>query len=106
MHEQAAATRAEINRLERELGAARSRIRAMERLCSHQWSEPEYTPDIRESFTTPGDPPGTMGIDRQLPCHIPRQETPKWTRTCQSCGTSETTTRTTEKVAKTPAFGR
>jgi hypothetical protein len=92
--------------------SAKARIEEAERdlanllsACSHKWGEAKYTPDIRRAYTHQGDPPGTRGIDWQGPCHVPAEETPKWTRTCAECGKQETTTQVVEKVVKTPRFG-
>lgn len=72
--------------------------------CSHIWGETKYTPDITPGYHFAGDPEGTMGVDRQLPMDMPRQETPKWTRTCTICGLIETTTRTTVEKRERPRF--
>jgi len=72
--------------------------------CQHDWSDPAYTPVIQEAYFNPGDPPGTMGVDRQLPCHVPRSEIPKWTQTCRICGSTRTTIRTKDEVKKIPQF--
>jgi hypothetical protein len=59
--------------------------------CHHQWRKTEYVPVIREAYTSPGDAPGTMGVDFRGPCHVPRSETRRWTRTCEECGLTQTT---------------
>jgi hypothetical protein len=47
---------------------------------------------------------GTMGVDRQLPCWIPRQETPRWSRKCGKCLKVEETYNTKDDVRKVPIF--
>ena len=89
--------RSKIISLENELKKGRA-------VCSHTWKTAEYTPDIREAYTAPGDPPGTMGVDWRGPCSITRKETPKWTRTCKYCGTEETTTQASKEMTKIPKF--
>ena len=96
--------RNQITNLEDELTRAKGTLNYTERRCDHVWGEAAYTPDYQESYTTPGDPPGTMGIDWRGPSFIPSTNTPKWTRICQTCGKKETTTRTNETVTKTPKF--
>lgn len=87
-----------------ELDRMRQALAAKQRNCQHVWDAIKYTPDIREGYQDPGDPPGTMGVDRRLPMYVPRQETPKWTRTCKLCDLSEVTTSTRDDVRKVPVF--
>jgi hypothetical protein len=77
------------------------------RECRHVWDDPngKYTPEVREAYTLPGDPPGTMGVDWRGPCYVPRQSTPRWSRTCKTCGFVEQTAQTREQVIKHPVFG-
>jgi len=96
--------RRRVAHLRGELRTAERDLDNFVRNCDHQWGETKYTPDIRKAYTTQGDPPGTMGIDWQGPCHVPREVTKKWTRTCELCGHVDTTTRTTEHVTETPRF--
>lgn len=98
------ALRQDIRRQEQKLAADKRYLEALEKGCEHTWGKTEYTPLIREGYQDPGDPEGTMGIDRRLPHHVPREETPKWTRTCSQCGKTETTARVNEKVTRTPRF--
>lgn len=95
---------AEIESCKRQLARKEGELRSIQASCAHDWSKPEYTPDVREGYYDPGDPPGTMGIDRRLPFHVPREEKPKWTRTCGRCGKVEVTTRQEEHVTRTPKF--
>ena len=71
---------------------------------SHSWTEPRYTPIIHEGYQFQGDPEGTMGVDRQLPCWIPREEIPMWKRQCTNCGLEEETRHTRDDVRKVPVF--
>lgn len=79
-------------------------IDTLERQCSHYWGETKYTPRIIPGGYDPGDPPGTMGIDRRLPCSWPSEEIPKWTRVCTKCGKIEITERIAEEVKKIPKW--
>lgn len=90
--------------LQRELTKSQSELRTLQSSCSHDWTRSEYTPIVTEGYFDPGDPVGTMGIDRRLPHHVPRIEKPKWTRTCSRCGKVEVTEITREHVTKTPQF--
>lgn len=98
------AFRAEVVRLENELMSAKIRLAEAELRCCHAWSKPAYDPIIHEAYHIAGDPPGTMGVDRQLPMDVPRQEIPRWKRTCSSCGITETTQQIREDIKKVPVF--
>lgn len=83
--------REEICTTEQEL---KRKKEALEKICSnccHQWEEPVYDPVIRPGYMAEGDPPGTMGVDRRLPCYVERSETPYWNRTCFNCGSLQRT---------------
>lgn len=90
--------RAEVARLEYEQ-ARRQATRA------HTWTEPRYTPDVRPGYWSE-DIYGRM-IKGQEPRRVwtPEKITPRWTRSCSTCGRVETTTETTEIVTRTPRFG-
>ena len=76
----------------------------IEKDCNHKWSEPKYVPIRHEAYTIPGDPPGTMGVDRQLPCHVPAKTEDWWERICENCGKLQRTDRTKDKIDKIPQF--
>lgn len=95
---------ANVADMEAELKRAHAAL-AQKRLdCKHRWSEPKYDPIVHEAFHFAGDPPGTMGVDRQLPMDVPRREEPRWTRKCYTCLKVETTERTRDDVRKVPVF--
>ena len=94
----------EIKNLERQLGAVRYELNKVRNECDHRWGKVVYDPEITEAYTVPGDPPGTMGIDRRFPCHVPRQETPKWFRTCTRCGLVQKTTKAQIVEDRVPLF--
>lgn len=98
--------RNKIFRLEKELQAARQELENLECRCAHQWEATVYDPIVTPGGYDPGDPPGTMGVDRRLPSYYSGSETPRWRRTCSVCGKTEITTRTDEHttVTKTPRF--
>jgi hypothetical protein len=72
--------------------------------CRHDWTQPKYDPIIREGYTSPGDPPGTMGSDWRGPVHVPRSETKRWKRECKTCGEIQYTSNTDTNVTETPKF--
>ena len=75
-----------------------------EERCSHSWGEAEYVPEHIEGYYSPGDPEGTMGVDRQLPMSVPSRTIPKWKRTCNVCGKVEITDRTKTVTTEKPAW--
>lgn len=78
-------------KLENELQSLTNQIQSTRTTCQHRWGEVEYCPYVVEGYMDPGDPPGTMGIDRRLPCWIDRQVTPIWKRTCAKCKLTQET---------------
>jgi hypothetical protein len=94
----------EIAQHEQALTRARGELSRIRAACRHPWPAPVYTPQYIEGYTTPGDPPGTMGIDWRGPVHVPSKTIPKWTRTCPECGLTQVTERTQDHVTKSPVF--
>jgi hypothetical protein len=72
--------------------------------CSHVWSPITPDPIVREAYTDPGDTPGTMGVDWRGPCYVPRHETPRWKRTCETCGIVDYTQQVKEEIKMVPVF--
>ena len=71
--------------------------------CRHIWGEATYAPVVSGGYSTPGDVPGTMGVDFRGPQYVPREERPRWRRVCQGCGKIEFTEQ--KRVIKTePVF--
>jgi hypothetical protein len=80
----------EIEKLDRQKRELEQELSQFQTACKHDFTV-EYTPDRQEARTFTGDPPGTMGIDRQLPFSVPAKTFPKWTRTCKNCGKQQET---------------
>ena len=74
------------------------------RSCRHDYTKTKYDPIVTPGHYFPGDPEGTMGIDRQLPMHIPEERKDRWSRECNKCGEVEYTTRVNEEIIKTPKW--
>lgn len=97
--------RATVRAAEAHLETSRQRLADYERSCPHRWTEPVYDPIRIPGGHDPGDPPGTMGVDRRLPCSWGPTEKPRWRRTCTECGKVEYTERSKEEPAvKKPVF--
>lgn len=90
--------------LQAQLASQNKALEAMERACTHSWSDPMSDHIYTPSWTIPGDPPGTCGIDWRGPVYVPAETKYRWKRICSKCGKIEHTTRTMEQVTKTPAF--
>jgi hypothetical protein len=74
-------------------------------MCApHQWGDTIYDPIREEAYTIPGDPPGTMGIDWRGPTPVPAKTTDRWSRTCNRCGRTETTTHFVPSGDRVPKF--
>lgn len=102
---EAEALREKIKKLEQELESAKKDLAAIERTCPHQWPrKPEYVPEHIPGYHIAGDPPGTMGVDRQLPMDVPPQTIKRWQRRCLLCGKVEITTRIKEEKTEKPVF--
>jgi len=96
--------RRRVAQLKEEWEQEKAKLELIEKACKHDWTEPVYDPIIHEAYRDPGDPPGTMGVDRRLPMDVPRQEIKRWFRECKRCGKIEWTERTRQKVTDVPAF--
>ena len=99
---------AQADRTRREARAADEALRGARSQCSHQWNDPKYNPIVTEGYQTKNYM-GTFhmradGTDDAPTVYVPRQESPRWTRTCKVCGATEHTERTTEHITKTPRF--
>jgi hypothetical protein len=80
-------------------------IEQIENHCKHRWVE-EYRPEDIPAVGWDGDPPGKMGVDRQLPGYIPAKTIPRWKRSCLECGKVEFTYRSEPVIsAQKPKFG-
>ena len=84
----------EIEEATRKLTTLQSEFHAIQRTCPHDFGETRYVPEGSGGYRDPGDPPGTMGVDRRLPMDVPRTEVKKWERVCALCTLKQTTTNT------------
>lgn len=70
-------------------GRVKMELDTIQSRCNHRWG-----PTTREVARYPGyhisgDPPGTMGVDRQLPMDVPPSEEIWFQRVCLNCGKIE-----------------
>ena len=96
--------RKEVARLREELERAKGALESLIRNCTHKWGEPVAAHIHTGGYTIAGDPPGTMGIDRQFDCYVPAETKKRWKRTCANCGEEQFTTDTDKHVTETPKF--
>lgn len=95
----------QLDKAEREVARLRAEIAKIERNCRpHIWGEAIYDPIHHPGYHDPGDPSGTMGVDRQLPCDVPARIEKRWTRTCKNCGYIEETTHARQESVDKPVF--
>jgi len=62
--------------------------------CKHNWTDAEKHTDTIPGYTTPGDKPGTMGVDFQGPVDIAPSVKVYYTRECKECGKTQRTEQT------------
>ena len=96
--------RERVAKLETDLKEAKSALSLYVSGCRHSWGKVESAHIYEKSYTIPGDPPGTMGVDWRGPTYVPAKETKRWKRVCSECGEEEFTTRTEQHVTHTPKF--
>lgn len=90
--------------LQKDLEATKKELRFFQFRCKHNWKDPERKSKYHEGGYDPGDPPGTMGVDRRPPCSYPSTEDVWYERVCSTCGKVETTTRTESTGLVKPVF--
>jgi hypothetical protein len=95
--------RASIQTLSQQLEAAKTALDNLVDSCLHQWGDPVYDPEYIPGYHIPGDPPGTMGVDRRSPMDVPSKTNERWRRTCKNCGHTEWTTHA-KPTGKSPVF--
>ena len=71
----------------------KQQVDQLESSCQHDWPVAVYDPEYKDAYTIPGDAPGTMGVDRRGPSHVPAKTTKRWRRVCRQCGKIQTTER-------------
>lgn len=91
--------RDKVDKLHKEFAEAKKELGDMVRNCQHQYCEAVYDPIHTKAYTIPGDPPGTMGVDRQLPCYVPAKTEKRWRRECELCGDIQYTIKAEPVVA-------
>jgi hypothetical protein len=96
--------RKKIIDLQKESEQAKDKLRSLENNCRHDFGKTVYVPEYYPGYMSPGDPPGTMGVDRQLPMYISAKTIKKWERKCKICGKTETTKRIKEISIEEPEF--
>ena len=93
-----------IKRLRDELKAEEIALNLVDVSCDHVWEETKPDHIYHEGYTTPGDAPGTMGVDFRGPCHVPAKTEKRWRRRCAICWKEEYTTRVSKKSVDVPFF--
>jgi len=102
-------TRVHLESAKKRVEQLEARLRGFEQRCNngnHNWGQPKYDPIHHEAYTSPGDRPGTMGVDWRGPTYVPARTEDRWVRECRDCGLKQTTKYSTKKVTETkiPSF--
>lgn len=102
---------AEAQRIRRELAETRlvydkavQALRNLEATCHHNWGPTTDDRIYHKAYHIPGDPPGTMGVDRELPMDVPARTENRWKRVCEHCGLTEHTQKTKPHTTHEPIF--
>lgn len=104
MKPEAADLRTKVEQLKKQLSEAEEGLEGLVRTCQHKFSETVYNPIYTPAYTSPGDPPGTMGVDWQGPVYVESKTEDRWSRTCNSCGEKQYTTQVKKEIKKIPAW--
>ena len=100
--------REDLQRKRQEVASLEAALQHAERACAHRWSDPVrddvvvpsfWTQDLMGHFTQNED--GTINAPW---VHVPEQRTPRWRRTCSTCGKTELTTDVVTRVSQEPRF--
>jgi len=93
-----------IYRAKKDIELAQQAINKHDRECLHIWSESIRDYIHHKGYTSPGDTPGTMGIDFRGACYIEPSNEKRWKRICQKCGKVEYTKRIEEIKTEKPKW--
>ena len=78
-----------------QLKDATQRLQEQQDSCAHTWGEIAYDPEYQAAYHIPAD---GQGSDFRSSCDVPAKTTPKWKKTCSTCGLT-LITRETKKVS-------
>ncbi len=96
--------REKVEKAKEEYDSAKQSLDNVVNSCSHQFGPTIPDHIYHPAYTIPGDPPGTMGVDRRGPCYVDAKTEKRWKRICDICGKEEYTTRTKQKVEEFPEW--
>jgi len=72
--------------------------------CNHNFGPTISDHIYRPAYTIPGDPPGTMGVDRRGPCYVDAKTEKRWKRICELCGQVEYTSKIKQIINELPEW--
>ena len=78
MRQEAKQLRDKLTQLKKDLSGAEQSLNSLVKSCNHQYGETIYDPIHTQSYTIPGDKPGTMGVDWRGPTHVPTETKKRW----------------------------
>jgi len=91
----------EIAALEHQLGLKKERLNRIQNGCKHDWGQTQFVPDYQEAYYIPSDREQgiELGVDSRPGCYVDAENTRIWTRTCRTCGETQTTQRTKKTLS-------
>ena len=73
-------------------------LKAAQNRCRHTWGATKYDPIIRAGYETSAF--SRPGYKSSATIYVPEERTPRWTRTCTTCGCTQSTKRTEERKTR------
>jgi len=70
-------------------------LEAQQARCRHEWGDVTYAPVVTKAYSA-RSLHGPGPLESHPLVHVPRQERPRWERTCTRCGLAQHTERTEE----------
>jgi hypothetical protein len=94
----------EIEESKRKLKKAQNALADIDRYCQHEWGKTENADIYHEGYRIPGDPVGTMGVDRRFASSVPSRTEKRWKRVCKKCAKIDYTNNVHKNITETPRW--
>ncbi|MBI4918712.1 hypothetical protein HY837_02190 [archaeon] len=96
--------RDKFERSKKEFDSTKEDLERVVNSCKHQFGKTIPDHIHYPAYTIPGDPPGTMGVDRRGPCYVDAKTEKRWKRICDVCGKVEYTSTVKQKIEELPEW--
>lgn len=100
MNQEAQRIRERYRQSQKEFREAEESLQNLEENCRHIYGSTEDAHYVVGGYTIPGDPHGTMGVDRRVSVYVPRETKKRWMRKCTLCGKVEYTENVRTEVCE------